>query len=358
MKQANPKKILFIFTFLAFSINGCRLMQQNSKYDAKSNPIHQSEEVAKEQKSLDTYSEGDSTEIGIAKNRFDNISFPQESCGDTLPEDHRVYPVEIRPVGIPYSKENLTLIKKHFCKDAFKKFDVLHNKDVIQIASFLNLSYEELLELSEIISFKISNVEVSYLELNVLESKLNYTPPENSPKYIESVAEAAKLTPAQAEKLISLGEVANPDDPNLKFILSIVVPTYMPPGFKVDELFISYYEEEGSRGMYSLTYRNPSTNSCFSISGFPQPPIGEEPSGYDQVKVTSSDLGEIVLEHTNSDGFEGIDYISNPGPYFLPFPGSFHAYDFNSPGSDNRKCKSVSLSEAVKIAESLKYLNP
>ncbi|MBK4730815.1 hypothetical protein JJD41_13210 [Oxynema sp. CENA135] len=70
-------------------------------------------------------------------NIFDSVSFPQDACGDNLPEDPQAYPVDFYPVYIDYSESNLQAVKSKFCRDALKKYREAKGKDYIQVASFV-----------------------------------------------------------------------------------------------------------------------------------------------------------------------------------------------------------------------------
>lgn len=67
---------------------------------------------------------------------FSKNNYPQNSCGDPLPKDPKVYPINFYPVEVPDSVSNLNKAKNLFCRDAFQK----RSDDVklIQIVSFTN----------------------------------------------------------------------------------------------------------------------------------------------------------------------------------------------------------------------------
>ncbi len=72
-----------------------------------------------------------------ATNEFDSVSFPQDACGDKLPEEPQAYPVEFYPVYIDYSESNLQAVTSKFCRDALKKYREAKGKDYIQVASLV-----------------------------------------------------------------------------------------------------------------------------------------------------------------------------------------------------------------------------
>ena len=66
-------------------------------------------------------------------------SFPRQSCGDPLPSDSSMYPIEYRAVSIPYSESNLNTIRAKYCSDALPTTRKSDNKKVIQVGSFYDI---------------------------------------------------------------------------------------------------------------------------------------------------------------------------------------------------------------------------
>jgi hypothetical protein len=66
-----------------------------------------------------------------------NFTFPQNSCGDQLPDDQTAYPVTFYPVFVTYTDANLNQLKSEFCRDAFKMFREKNNRYEIQVGSFI-----------------------------------------------------------------------------------------------------------------------------------------------------------------------------------------------------------------------------
>jgi hypothetical protein len=154
---------------------------------------------------------------------------------------------------------------------------------------------------------------------------------DNSPS---AIGKAAKLTPLQVQDLISLEK---------KRKIRVIVPTYIPAGFKVDSFKIN----SNRFGPYSIIYRN-SSDACFHIV---TPPWGDGPIEYDTVRdISSPALGKIVLGYTQfpqSDSFPVIGFRSPAKEgFFFASPASYAG------------CKSISFKDAIKIIESLQYLNP
>lgn len=100
-------------------------------------------------------------------NPFQSVTFPQDVCGDQLPDDATAYPVSLYPVFVKYAEADLAKVKSDFCRDAFKKFRDKNNRDEIQVGSFLGT--ERASQFKEFISQNFANVEVG--EATIIESK-------------------------------------------------------------------------------------------------------------------------------------------------------------------------------------------
>ncbi|NET28684.1 hypothetical protein [Okeania sp. SIO1I7] len=156
------------------------------------------------------------------------------------------------------------------------------------------------------------------------------------------IAKSAQLTSSQLKQLVSV------DRKTLeKEILKVIVPTYIPPGFKVDKLEII---DNDSVKSYKIIYRN-SNNLCFYIADrilrrfIPPPP--SLPLSQETVKVNSPFINETAnLAITKYDRSSTNSSISL----------EFSKVDFESPCTE--KDRAITTSEAVKIVESLQYLNP
>lgn len=100
-------------------------------------------------------------------NSFDSVSFPKESCGDSLPSDQKAYPVNLYPVFIDYSEANLKAITSGFCSDAFATNRKKTNKKSIQVASFIGI--ERATEFKEFMIKKLKSGEIG--EPSVIEAQ-------------------------------------------------------------------------------------------------------------------------------------------------------------------------------------------
>ena len=340
--------LALILVFFLTGCNGIQETEKNNYNDKQTGLIEANNQDLKQQKSQDYSLESKSIED----------DFPKDTCGDSLPQERRSYPVEFYPIYLEYSEENLIKVKSNFCKDAFVK-DVDGNK-VIQVASFTKKTgiFDNGYDLMELLKNEFNKVYEGSSRVipENPSSKQNNDSNAATKDISESVYKSAKLNQKQVEQLLSMPQVEpdyNPDEIN--FTLGVLVPTYLPDGFRIDEFNVS-------DNSYYIFYQN-SNNQCFVLEGFPVPSIGDEPTGFDMVEVQSPILGRVALEYTDTDSIDGSSYVGNPGPYFTN--GKFHAYTFKSPGfrpfdspKYEQKCNSISVQEAVKVVESLRYLNP
>lgn len=163
----------------------------------------------------------------------------------------------------------------------------------------------------------------------------------------QSIAEAALLTPEQVKQLVAM------DGNNSKDIeFKVIVPTYIPAGFKVEK--VETLDRPGGPGgpAYQITYRN-SRNACFSVSAT-SGGWGSGPGEQHSFEVNPPALGKLLLGYTEffrsvrrpSISFQGAPIIKGKQGYF-----------FNSPAID-RKCDVIEIQDGIKIANSLQYLNP
>jgi hypothetical protein len=80
---------------------------------------------------------------------FPSASFPRETCGDPLPSDKSLYPINYYAVFVPDEGDNLEVIRSEFCADAFSKLDKATGENVIQVASFYTEKVHEFVSLME-----------------------------------------------------------------------------------------------------------------------------------------------------------------------------------------------------------------
>ena len=158
----------------------------------------------------------------------------------------------------------------------------------------------------------------------------------------QDIAKSAKLTPSQVEKLISLSK-----NNKIGKKFQAIVPTYIPVGFQINELEAINNESELS---YRIVYRNILNNSCFhlikAIHLKPRQPPDYSVNAWETVEVDLPILGKVNLDYYKSD------IISTQPCIKLR---SSENIEFESPVGN---CNVISMQEAVKIVESLQYLNP
>ena len=74
----------------------------------------------------------------VQSNIFENTRFPQAVCGDPLPNDPRVYPLNLHPVYVDFGDANLQKVRSGYCQDSLP-ITRENGKQSIQVASFLTI---------------------------------------------------------------------------------------------------------------------------------------------------------------------------------------------------------------------------
>lgn len=279
-------------------------------------------------------------------NPFDSVSFPKDSCGDKLPTDQKAYPVKIYPVFIEYSEINFRAVTSKYCRDSLNKFRKETGKYAIQVGSFL--SVEQANQFKYFLQDKLGSGEVGNPTLLEAKQASNRIPISAHTK--DTIAKASLLTHDQAKRLISISKNVRLENGEIgKF--EIVVPTYIPPGFKLDHLKTSGEDYP----YYYVNYRN-SNNVCFSFSAFTSPGASS-PGEYDTVEVSAPAFEKVTLTYTNFDD-----------NYNKPLVASYLAsnrrnkevgkYNFYSGNNSGKNCNTINLKAAVKIVESLQFIKP
>ena len=151
-----------------------------------------------------------------------------------------------------------------------------------------------------------------------------------------------------------------------------ILPTYLPPGFKLHSFDVKNKAEDIQVG-YTLVYRNAS-NSCFRINAYQHGPGAGPPFVVKTIKgIHSPALGEVIIGYTEFDKTYNMAQIKAILTHSTEVSGTYAqgtsrwVYSFDSPDYINRRennyvsvpiCNTISLVEAVKIFESLSYLYP
>lgn len=162
-----------------------------------------------------------------------------------------------------------------------------------------------------------------------------------------AIAQAApesqgRLTPVQIQKLNLLG-------------LRIAAPTYVPTGFWVSSVEIKPGRAPGRPG-YTISYRDPD-NACFAINSGRGGLGGPSLEGYQTLPINSALLGRGTMYYARS---VNSSKDAPPALFSLPIEArDGRWYAFQGAGSREMSgCKNISPQEAVRVIESLQYLNP
>lgn len=167
------------------------------------------------------------------------------------------------------------------------------------------------------------------------------------------VAKAALLSSQQVDKLIELDSFSKHEfngyeegfEDSAKWNgmpFGIIVPTYIPSGFKITHFNVASFHGIDGPGGYNIKYENGSDQS-FGISA-ETGRVGEGAEDYQVVEVVSPALGRVKVGYT-----EFSRHGSSSESFVWVSQGKIK-YFFSS--------SNLSFSEAAKIVESLDYLNP
>ena len=285
---------------------------------------------------------------------------PQKSCGDDLPKDIEDYPVIFYPVVANYSEKNFELIKKHFCGDAFRKsddrFDEFFTKDIVQIASFNNR--ERANKFKEEIAPYLSDVNVGNPHLikgnNYASSKL--------PK----VFTTQKID--EIKRIVAFSSLGS----------KILLPRYVPNGFEIFVFFVTpplSFSDPKSRG-YRVIFLSQKDKRCFSLGTTFVPRGASVDSLKDGIIINSPALKHIFLQYNTFSNIKDNPIIkldldafdTNLGKKIFSYffeSGTQHEWDESIKGQSNydkvsakfRSCQGIELREAIKIIESIDYID-
>ncbi|MCF3578551.1 hypothetical protein [Planktothrix agardhii] len=283
------------------------------------------------------FSYGQEKEFSLPK-----IDLSPKYCGDNL-ENISSYPTKIYPVffdvgnypsdSSKYRGEIQEFIKSNFCENVRRGY-ASDFFEVLVLGYFLDKNQAE--ELKNTVGHYLSDVKVgtSY-EMKVAPSELR---------------DLAKLNEAQVQEILSM------DKNNYRNqTFKPIVPTYVPEGYQIAKF--SLMDDRRWGPSYGILYKN-NNNFCFSIGGS-SGGWGDGPRDYQPVEVISPALGKVILEYT--DNHRDRTQSSLVTSVYGGVLGSQQAYGLGS-GPPRRvgdkECRSISIQEAVKIVESLQYLNP
>lgn len=300
---------------------------------------------------------------------FENMPLgviPQGICGDLLVDNYAGYPLEIYPLYVEYiggdyispeSKEDMQVLYKlrnELCDDAHIGFirggeesveggmrADGHVKYVVMLGRFTDKLRAQQAE--EKVNSELSLLDI---EEKVIANVGNPVSIKEKLPSMNSVAEGAKLSAESAQALIAAHQ-----DGSFGVNFDAVVPTYIPSGYEVESIEIKKKSIDNLdfRPYYDISYES-LDGSCFSVSGA----TGRGGAGADNVQyedVDSSILGRVTLMYIEfSRDLDGT-FLEFEGEQMPSQWGGSQLYSFKG-------CKStISLREAVKVVESLAYLN-
>lgn len=157
---------------------------------------------------------------------------------------------------------------------------------------------------------------------------------------------AANISPQEAQQMIAYDQNNNYDNVAFK----VIIPTYVPSGFRS----IVNVEDEGGPS-YSLFYID-NSNNCFEISALTTG-FGSGAVDYSTRIVKSKALGNVELGYIQFDGITNQPSIGFDAGTVKGTIPSKQEYSFDSP-TRRDGCNTIDFEEAVKIVQSLEYLNP
>lgn len=184
---------LFIFLGALIRYYGVQLdvSRRNSDFTTSGSSRQQELSTVPEENSPD--------ETGSLNNPFEQFSYPLDVCGDPMPTDPSLYPVNLYPVFINYNDAYLEQVESSVCRDAFVKIRKASGENSIQVASFL--TYEKANLFKDFIGEKFSGVEVGK------PSKFDIPP--NSSKPVSISSKGAIQFPVGATKTLIEANLAS-----------------------------------------------------------------------------------------------------------------------------------------------------
>jgi hypothetical protein len=135
-----------------------------------------------------------------------------------------------------------------------------------------------------------------------------------------------------------------------------ILPTYIPPGFKVEDFQINPCDQgKGKSGIYtySITYRK-SSNTSFKIRNYLVcDDGGAGPGDVETIELPSKKFDKVMISYTEFDKLRNSPYVNGEISSRSPdTPGVYRILMFLDYYSNP-----LNLAEAKKIMESMEYLN-
>lgn len=321
-------KLFLIFLLSAFSIWQTIVRNGENKAQKKSSSVNR-EKVLK-----------------ILKKSKSSLLSKGKFCGDTLPQNESNYPVKLYPTVIDYNKVTIKKIQSLQCS-------FIVNQDTQKIIFSLFMQKE---------SAKNFIASSTNMKKATVGKPITVDNPPNA-----KIARLAKLNTSQMHYLIYLSsEEENP--------FKIVIPTYVPPNFRIASMEIISGGRESNRysdatyfnysdatyfNTYKIVYKGKS-GECFTIDGLGvYSGGGGDWSGYEEIDIKSDIFGTVKFIYSQEDSSRSffspafdVLFIGDPaGPTRVE-----GTYVFES--RSNSKCKMPAVPELVKIFQSMKFLAP
>jgi hypothetical protein len=267
----------------------------------------------------------------------DKDIFPQQSCGDELPENLSNNQIEFFPVFVDFSEQALQVAKSNYCQDSFSKIDKITGEKVVQVASFdSSTNAKEFVKLIKK-DFPDSRVgaPIAINSSSNKDTELSQVDPKLSQDQKDFLKQTSQYLPGDRD--------LEPD---------VIVPFYIPSGFEIISVGNAAFEE----GDYEIFYQD-QNNRCFAISGYYAP--FAEPQTTNPVRVESKVFGTIYLNYIEFDAYlQGAEIRAGIRSYPAEDRGDGGWYYALASPPAGASCSSISISEAVKVMESMDYLFP
>ncbi|MEL7004704.1 MAG: hypothetical protein AAFN93_18495 [Bacteroidota bacterium] len=322
-------------------------------------------------------------EFSVLKNsNFAEIkSLSWNLCGDALLKDNTEYPLKIYPLYIQAERgyirsssetelsPDLQVVRAFLCDKANMGFitdveedTINERRDVAIVGYFINQARAN--QALKIASKKLSSLKTEnpltahvgeYLELNA------------APPSLDIITQQAKLTKEQAQVLLSIDHYTD-----IGITFDVILPTYLPNQFELQlievgeradlptyisqdlsDQLIKVLKGDSFAPMYKVNYQTPDNSCFFSLSGT----VGwggADPKDLQYAEVNSPIFGRFLIKYINFDQISKEPIIDSDYLILATKLGSSQVYSFSSYGPG---CKNIiSLSEAIKIIESVQYL--
>jgi hypothetical protein len=281
-----------------------------------------------------------------SKHPFRGGEFPT-SCSDAKIEEQIDIKKEYYPIYVNYSPQNLEVISTKFCVSLMPPNRVFRrdvNKESVEVAFFNSLERANIFR--QVISVRFPDAEVgSPITFQSVKDSMDIGTLQHFVKYQSPSISFPVIGENDLNQLKSLVGRKNRQSVNFQ----VALPTYIPDGFNMAKLRINNLNGFS----YLITYEGKFENktSCFNISG-----DGGGTGGFitffTSLNINSIALGNIQLDYSSFDKVSDISNINfNKNVPAIKSATSNH-YSMAS-------CKDgVSLSESIKIIESIRFLRP